>query len=125
YSSSGNPVAGKGSGAYVTFASGTQHVQAKVAIRYVSADNAEANLRAENPPQRSFDSVRQQAADEWNRDLGRIQGGGGTDAQRTTFYSALYHSMLEPTLTSDVDGRYLGGDREVHQLSKGQHAQYG
>ncbi|MBY8878836.1 GH92 family glycosyl hydrolase [Streptomyces sp. PLK6-54] len=125
YSSSGNPVAGKGSGAYVTFASGTQHVQAKVAISYVSAANAEANLRAENPPQRSFDSVRAQAAAEWNRDLGRIQVGGGTDDQRATFYTALYHSMLEPTLTSDVDGRYLGGDRKVHQLAKGQHAQYG
>ena len=125
YSSSGGPVAGKGSGAYVTFAGGTQHVQAKVAVSYVSAQNAEANLQAENPPSRSFDAVRTQAAADWNRDLGRIEVGGGTADQRTTFYTALYHSMLEPTLTSDVDGRYLGGDRKVHQIEKNQRAQYG
>jgi predicted alpha-1,2-mannosidase len=125
YSGSGGPVAGKGSGAYVTFAAGTRHVQAKVAVSYVSAQNAEANLQAENPPSRSFDSVRTQAAADWNRALGRIEVGGGTADQRTTFYTALYHSMLEPTLTSDVDGRYLGGDREVHRIAKNQHAQYG
>lgn len=125
YSSRGNPVAGKGSGAYVTFPAGTQHVQAKVAISYVSAANAEANLRTENPPRRGFASVRDQAAAQWRQDLGRIQVSGGTDAQRRTFYTALYHSMLEPTLTSDVNGQYLGGDRKTHTLARGQHAQYG
>ncbi|MFI1095310.1 GH92 family glycosyl hydrolase [Streptomyces sp. NPDC020917] len=125
YSSSGGPVAGKGSGAYVTFAGGTQRVQAKVAVSYVSAQNAEANLQAENAPSRSFDSVSTQAAADWNRALGHIEVGGGTADQRTTFYTALYHSMLEPTLTSDVDGRYLGGDRKIHRIGKNQRAQYG
>ncbi|MFL4903852.1 GH92 family glycosyl hydrolase [Streptomyces sp. MMS24-I2-30] len=125
FSSSGNPVAGKGSGAYVTFPAGTTGVQAKVAISYVSAQNAEANLRAENPPARSFDSVKSQAAAAWKRELGKIEVSGGSDDQRSTFYTALYHSMLEPTLTSDVDGRYLGADRKPHKLAKGQQAQYG
>jgi predicted alpha-1,2-mannosidase len=125
YNSSGNPTAGKGSGAYVTFAAGTQHVQAKVAISYVSPQNAEANLNAENPPGKSFADVRSQAAAQWRQDLGRIQVGGGTDDQRTTFYTALYHSMLEPTLTSDVNGQYLGADRKTHTVAEGQHAQYG
>ncbi|MGW5062481.1 GH92 family glycosyl hydrolase [Streptomyces sp. NPDC004096] len=125
FNSSGNPVAGKGSGAYVTFAGGTTEVQAKVAISYVSPQNAEANLRAENPPAKSFGSVKSQAAAAWRQELSKIEVGGGSDAQRSTFYTALYHSMLEPTLTSDVDGRYLGADRKPHKLAKGQKAQYG
>lgn len=125
YNSSGNPTSGKGSGAYVTFPAGTRNVQVKVAISYVSAAGAEANLRTENPPQRSFTSVRSAAKAEWNTALRRIAVSGGTAEQSSTFYTALYHSMLEPTLTSDVDGRYLGGDRAIHKLARGQHAQYG
>lgn len=118
-------MAGKGSGAYITFADGTTDAQAKVAVSYVSAQNAEDNLRAENGPRETFGSVREQAAKTWNKALRTIEVGGGTDAQRSTFYTALYHSMLEPTLTNDVDGRYLGSDRKPHRLAKGQKAQYG
>lgn len=125
YSSSGNAVEGKGSGAYITFADGTTSARAKVAVSYVSGQNAEANLRTENGPRKSFDSVRTQAAQAWNKVLKSVEVGGGTDDQRSTFYTALYHSMLEPTLTSDVDGRYLGADRKPHHLAKGQKAQYG
>lgn len=125
YSSSGNPVAGKGSGAYITFAGGTTAAQAKVAVSYVSPQNAEDNLRTENGRHETFDSVRKRAAKTWNKALKTVEVGGGTDAQRSTFYTALYHSMLEPTLTSDVDGRYLGADRKPHRLAKGQKAQYG
>ena len=39
---------------------------------------------------------------------------GGTDRQRTTFYTALYHSLIAPNLYVDVDGRYRGRDLEVH-----------
>ncbi|WP_329460065.1 GH92 family glycosyl hydrolase [Streptomyces sp. NBC_01497] len=125
YSSSGNPVAGKGSGGYVTFKQGTTKVQAKVAISYVSEKNAETNLRAENPPAKTFGAVKSQAAAAWRSALSKVQIGGGTDDQRTTFYTALYHSMLEPTLTSDVNGQYLGSDRKPHKLASGQKAQYG
>ncbi|MGC5165467.1 GH92 family glycosyl hydrolase [Luteimicrobium sp. DT211] len=125
YSTSGNPVAGKGSGAYVTFPAGTRQVQVKVAISYVSAANAELNLKAENPASKTFDKTRKAAVKTWDRALGAAQVGGGTQDQKTTFYTALYHSMLEPTLTSDVDGRYLGGDRKVHTVTKYQDEQYG
>ncbi|WP_405591659.1 GH92 family glycosyl hydrolase [Streptomyces sp. NBC_01190] len=125
YDANGNPVSGKGSGAYVTFAPGTAKVQAKVAISYVSPAGAEANLRAENPPHESFADVHAQATAAWDADLRKIQVSGGAADQLSTFYTALYHSMLEPTLTSDVNGQYLGGDRLTHKLAKGQHAQYG
>jgi predicted alpha-1,2-mannosidase len=122
YASSGRPNAGKGSGGYVTFAPGTTAVEAKVAISYVSLANAEANLRAES---RTFDRVRTQATQSWRRALGTIGIGGGTAAQQRVFSTALYHVMLEPTLTSDVNGQYLGADRRTHRVEHGQRAQYG
>ncbi|MGC9665201.1 GH92 family glycosyl hydrolase [Planosporangium sp. 12N6] len=125
YGSGGRPVPGKGSGGYVTFAPGTTRVDVKVAVSYVSLRNAEANLRAENPPGRSFDSVRTAAYADWRRALRRLGVGGGTADQRTVFYTALYHTMLEPTLTSDVTGEYAGADGAVHRLESRQRAQYG
>ncbi len=62
--------------------------------------------------------MRAQAAAAWNTDLRKVEVCGGGADQRTTFYTALYHSMLEPTLTSDVNGQYLGGDRRTHTLSR-------
>ncbi|QFR92182.1 GH92 family glycosyl hydrolase [Streptomyces tsukubensis] len=125
YSSSGNAVAGKGSGAYITFPRGTTSAGAKVAVSYVGARSAEANLRAENPAHKSFASVERQATKAWQRALRTVEVGGGSADQYSTFYTALYHSMLEPTLTSDTDGRYLGADGKAHKLARGQKAQYG
>ncbi|RKS80262.1 putative alpha-1,2-mannosidase [Motilibacter peucedani] len=124
YDAGGNPNAGRGSGGYVTFAPGTTHVGLKVAVSYVSVAGAEKNLAAENPGAQSFDATRAAAHAQWKDALGRVQIGGGTDDQRSVFYTALYHAMLEPTLASDVDGRYQGADRETHSLEPGQHAEY-
>jgi len=125
YGPTGRPVPGKGSGGYVTFAPGTARAGVKVAISYVSLNNAEANLQAENPPRRPFATVRASAYNAWQRVLRRIGIGGGTDEAKFTFYTALYHVMLEPTLTSDVNGQYMGADGATHQLEAGQLAQYG
>ncbi|MEV6850119.1 GH92 family glycosyl hydrolase [Actinoplanes sp. NPDC051411] len=122
---SGRPVAGKGSGGYVTFAPGTTAVTMRVAISYADQAGAERNLAVESPTRLSFDTVKAQAAAAWNARLSKIRIGGGTPAQRTTFYTALYHSSLEPTLTSDVDGRYYGADDKIHRVSGRQRAQYG
>ncbi|GAA3351076.1 hypothetical protein GCM10020358_79460 [Amorphoplanes nipponensis] len=125
YSSTGRPNPGRGSGGYVTFAPGTTSVGMRVAISYVSLAGAEANLAAESPARLSFAAIRAAARSAWSRRLKKIGIGGGTPDQQTTFYTALYHAMLEPTLTSDVDGRYHGADDAVHTLSPGQQAQYG
>lgn len=125
YTSKGDAKAGKGSGAYVTFARGTRNVRAKVAISYVSAHGAEANLTAENPPGTSYADLASRAEKAWRRQLGKIDVGGGSGAQRRTFYTALYHSMLEPTLVNDADGRYHGADGRTHRLRGRQRAQYG
>jgi predicted alpha-1,2-mannosidase len=125
WTSAGRPVAGKGSGGYVTFAPGTTAVTMRVAVSYTSAAGAQANLAAESPATMGFAQIRANARAAWNTRLSKIRIGGGTADQRTTFYTALYHSALEPTLTSDVDGRYYGADDQIHVVRKPQKAQYG
>jgi predicted alpha-1,2-mannosidase len=124
YSSTGRPVAGRGSGGYVTFAPGTTSVGVRVAVSYVSLAGATANLAAESGS-RDFGTIAAQARAAWTSRLRKIGVGGGTEAQLRTFYTALYHAQLEPTLTSDVDGRYMGADGEVHALARRQRQQYG
>jgi predicted alpha-1,2-mannosidase len=121
----GWPVAGRGSGGYVGFdtSQGTT-VTVRVGVSYVSQANAAANLAAETPAGTGFDTARQRATDAWNAELGRIDAGGGTTAQLTTFYTALYHSLLHPNVFSDVNGQYVGMDQKVHTPATGQHAQY-
>ncbi|MDC2957038.1 GH92 family glycosyl hydrolase [Streptomyces gilvifuscus] len=125
FSHGGRPVAGKGAGGYVEFAPGDGPVGVKVGISYVSRAGAEANLAAENPPHRSFDAVRDAARRAWRDRLDAIRVGGGTDDERTTFYTALYHSLLHPNVISDADRRYRGSDGEVHTVGRGHRAQYG
>ncbi|MFJ9151605.1 GH92 family glycosyl hydrolase [Streptomyces sp. NPDC102270] len=125
FSQGGRPVAGKGAGGYVQFAPGTEQVGVKIGISYVSRAGAEANLAAENPPRRSFDAVRDAAGRAWRDRLRAIRVGGGTDDERTTFYTALYHALLHPNVISDADGRYRGSDDKVHTVARGHRAQYG
>ena len=125
YGTDGWPVAGRGSGGFVTFdLSQGATVNARVGISYVSQANAQANLAAENPAGTGFDTMRRRATDAWNTELGRIDAGGGTTAQTTTFYTALYHSLLHPNVFNDVTGQYVGMDQQVHTLAAGQRAQY-
>ncbi|MBV2354199.1 GH92 family glycosyl hydrolase [Streptomyces sp. J2-1] len=125
FAKTGWPTAGKGAGGYVEFAPGTGPVGVKVGISYVSRAGAEANLKAENPPGRSFDAVRDAARRAWRDRLAQIRVGGGTDAERTTFYTALYHALLHPNVISDTDGRYSGSDGRTHRVARGHRAQYG
>ncbi len=114
---------GRGSGGYVSFPEGSD-VGVRVGISYVSAENAEENLDAEIAPGQSVDAVAASAREAWDRRLRTIRIGGGTGDQRTAFYTALYHSLLQPNLVSDVDGRYPGMDGEAHRVADGQGAQY-
>ncbi|GIF04211.1 GH92 family glycosyl hydrolase [Actinoplanes siamensis] len=124
YSAAGRPNAGRGSGGYVTFAPGTTSVGMRVAISYVSLAGARANLATESG-RGGFGDIAARARAAWTTRLTRIAIGGGTEAQRRTFYTALYHAQLEPTLTSDVNGKYMGADGAVHAVRGRQRAQYG
>ncbi|MDR2041273.1 MAG: GH92 family glycosyl hydrolase [Tannerella sp.] len=90
-----------------------EQVLMKTGISFVDEEGARKNLEADIPHW-DFDKVREQARALWDRELGRITVAGGTEAQRTIFYTALYHTMIDPRMFSDVDGRYVGGDRKIH-----------
>ena len=86
----------------------------KVALSAVDENGARKNLEKELPHW-NFDHVREQAAQAWNTILQKVEVEGGTTAQKTTFYTALYHAFIHPNIFSDVDGRYRGMDQKIHQ----------
>ena len=88
-------------------------IMVKVAISAVDIEGAQKNLKAELDHW-DFDLVRTEAQAAWNRELNKIAVAGGTDAQLTNFYTALYHAMTAPNLFMDVDGRYRGRDFKTH-----------
>ncbi|HNW74322.1 MAG TPA: GH92 family glycosyl hydrolase [Bacteroidales bacterium] len=89
-------------------------VVVKVGISAVSADGARQNLDAEISGW-DFDLIANKAAFAWNSALEKVKVNGGTHDQQVTFYTALYHSMTQPNLYCDVDGRYRGRDLQVHE----------
>jgi len=99
-----------------------QTVTAKVGISFTSTANAELNRESEIPGW-NFDRVRDANTAAWNAILGKIQIAGGTAARQTEFYTALYHSLLYPSVSSDVNGQYTGFDGKVHTVEPG-HAEY-
>jgi predicted alpha-1,2-mannosidase len=107
-------------GAYATWpaADHPQTVVAKVGISYVDLDGARNNLKSE-AEKKDFSAIRNDARSAWNRALSSIEVTGGSAAQRTVFYTALYHSLMMPTIFSDADGRYLGFDGKIHQVEHG------
>jgi len=91
-----------------------EEILVKVGISGVSAEGAAANRDAEIPGW-DFEKIRSDAKSEWNKELGKILVEGGTEDQKTIFYSALYHCMLVPNLYTDVDGSYRGRDFKIHK----------
>jgi predicted alpha-1,2-mannosidase len=108
------------SGGYVGFPAGSV-VEVRTALSYVSLGGARANLAAESKG--TFDDVRAAASSEWNAKLSRISIASADGNDVETFYTALYHSLLNPNTFNDVDGSYIGFDGDVHTVAAG-HTQY-
>ncbi|MEW2505098.1 GH92 family glycosyl hydrolase [Amycolatopsis sp. NPDC047767] len=101
-------------GAYLTFdPSKGDQVGASVGLSYTSIDGARLNRKTEQP--KSFDKARSQAHNTWENELDRMRVAGGTTPDQRTYYTALYHSLLHPSVGSDVDNRYRGFDDQVHK----------
>ncbi len=101
YGKNGFVPPGKGSGAWVVLdTSRSDTVGVRIGISYVSKENAEANLRAENPGGTSFDAVRQKAHAAWNDMLNGLEIEGGTHDEQVVFYTALYHALMGETSTA-------------------------
>lgn len=93
-----------------------EQVLMKAGISFVSVEGAAKNLRQEMADW-SFDGVRSRARALWNKELSRIRVSGGTTEEKKVFYTALYHTMIDPRIVEDVDGKYTGGDGKVHHNS--------
>jgi predicted alpha-1,2-mannosidase len=110
-------------GGWLTFdTTKDRSVGMQVAISYVSTAGALGNLVAEAHTW-NVGAVAAQATAAWNRQLGTIAIRGGSRTAQETFYTALYHASLEPSLFSDSGGDYIGFDGKVHRVQPG-HAQY-
>ena len=93
-----------------------QVVTLKLAISYVSIENARTNLQAE-AGERDFDQVLAEAQRAWEERLSSIRIQGGTAEQQEIFYTALFRVFQMPTVFNDANGDYLGFDRKDHQAS--------
>jgi predicted alpha-1,2-mannosidase len=110
---------------YLTFdTTNSQIVQAKLGISYVSDANAQNNWQTENPDW-NFDIVKTAAQQDWNDLLGRIEVSGGDYAHTQMFYSLLYKDFIQPNITSDVNGQFMGANQQADTIASGQHDQYG
>ncbi|MGO9071402.1 GH92 family glycosyl hydrolase, partial [Mycobacterium sp.] len=107
------------SGGYVEFPAGSV-LEVRTALSYVDVDGARANL---DEAAESFKDVRAAASTRWNDALSRIRIAGFDEDDIVTFYTALYHSLLNPNVFNDADGRYIGFDGDIHTVTQG-HTQY-
>ncbi len=99
-------MAGDDIGSYFSFPTEAgEQVEVRIGVSFVSIENARLNLDTEQKG-KSFDRIRTEAAARWNDDLSRIRVEGGTDEQKTIFYTALYHLLIHPNLLQDVNGQY-------------------
>lgn len=91
---------------------GKQPLELKIGFSFVSVDNARMNLEKEMLD-KSFDQIRAEANDTWEKHLSKIQVAGQTDREKGIFYSCLYRSFLWPALRSDVNGDYTDAKGNV------------
>lgn len=97
-----------------SFDDATKPLLVRVGISAVSVDNAKANLRAEIKDW-NFDRVAQEADAAWNDELGKIKVETPNLDDKTIFYTGLYHTMITPSVFSDVNGQYRGSDGKIYQ----------
>ena len=91
-----------------------EEVLVKVGVSAVDMDGARKNVEAEIP-EWDFNGVRSAARESWNNYLAKIDIETSDKDQRVMFYTALYHTGVQPNLFTDADGRYLGMDLKPHQ----------
>jgi alpha-1,2-mannosidase, putative len=99
-------ISGDDIGVYFSFETEEQEsIEVQLAVSFVSMENARLNLETEQP-QCNFENIHQAARQQWNDDLSHIEVDGGTEEQKTVFYSALYHALIHPNILQDVNGEY-------------------
>ena len=106
YTKYGKEIAGDDIGAFFSFdtAEGEQ-IEVELGVSFVSIENARLNLNKEQEG-KNFEQVHAEARERWNDDLSRILVEGGTQEQKTVFYTAMYHLLIHPNVLQDVNGEY-------------------
>lgn len=109
--------------AYLNFGTGEEPIEIRVGISPVNWQGAQKNLEAEAP---SFDLAKVKADAEyaWAEKLAKIKVEGGTDAEKTNFYTGMYHMMIAPIEFYDVDGQYVDMLGTVRTLKDGDTPNY-
>ena len=87
----------------------------KVALSSVSMENARQNMEQE-APHWDFDRYVAAADADWEKQLGKIEV-KGTEVQKEIFYTALYHTMIQPNTMSDVNGEYMAADYTTRKVA--------
>ena len=93
--------------------SDNEKVLLKVALSPVSIEGAKKNLESELAGW-DFDAVAKAADAAWNAELSKVRVETSDDVARRVFYTALYHTMIAPSVFCDVDGSYYGADHQNH-----------
>jgi predicted alpha-1,2-mannosidase len=92
-----------------------EKIKIKFAISSVSQQNALENLQVEIPSW-DFDKVKTDAQNLWNKELSKIKI-DATEEIKTNFYTAMYHTFINPTIYTDVNGEYRGLDQNTHKAN--------
>ncbi|CAH0291443.1 GH92 family glycosyl hydrolase [Chryseobacterium sp. Bi04] len=107
-------IAGKNLKMYFDFDTNeNEAIEVKLAISPVSQINAMENLEKETG-NLYFDQVRAKTQEDWNKELNKIVI-QGSETEKTNFYTAMYHTFINPTVYMDVNGEYKGLDQNIHQ----------
>ena len=109
---------GRSPRALISFGAGDKPVVGKVALSGVSLANARENMKAEADSY-DFDRYVAAADRQWDSQLGKIEAKGDPE-NLTTYYTALYHMMLQPNTFSDVNGEWMTPDYSVAKVPDGE-----
>ena len=101
------------------FPENTNKILVKVGMSAVDEAGAKLNLEKEINHW-NFELIKLQAKKKWEQELGKITIETSNESTKINFYTALYHTLIQPNIFSDVDGKYRGRDKIIHTLEKNQ-----
>ena len=97
-----------------TFTNSKKPILLKVGVSTVGVDGAKKNMQQELPDW-DFGKTKSNAEALWHKELAKIEIGSSDVEKLTVFYTALYHTMIQPNAAMDVDGMYRGRDNNIHK----------
>ena len=113
-------ISGDDIGVWFTYDTTAEEViEVSMGVSFVSIENARLNLDTEQSG-KNFSQVLADARMRWNEDLSRILVEGGTEEQKTVFYTALYHTLIHPNILQDVNGQYPAMESDQILTTKGE-----